>query len=205
VANEILERQSRMDPSNLDLRFEHLSREFWRATYRAEFDQLPEAISLMDEIRQGLGEVLESEDYTNLRRNEIWTLYLLARSDMAWRNGDEIRAREDLAAATRLLERMLQIDHSARPFMNTLIGARFQLWQQQGVDLLGEDPFAGVAVAFDEDDQACSSRANRVRQAILDKDEETARSLTASLLGSGYFEPHFVRFCSDYALCPGGG
>ena len=203
AANEILERQSRVDPSNLDLRFEHLSREFWVAVYLAEYDRLPAAIVAMDEIRQGLGEVLDSEDYSNLRRNEVWTLYLLARSDMAWRSGDKGRAEEDLVEALRLLEKMLEIEHSARPFMNTLIGARFQLWQQQGRDLLNAHPFARIDVVLEDADQACSSRANLVRQAILGGDQDMARSLTTGLLGSGYFEPRFVRLCSQYGLCPG--
>jgi tetratricopeptide (TPR) repeat protein len=204
-ANEILGQQSRMDPSNLDLRFEHLSREFYVAAYLAESDRLPEAISRMDEIRQGLGEVLEAEHYTNLRRNETWTQYLMARSDMAWRSGDKARAQEDLAEATWLLEKMLEIEHSARPFMNTLIRVRFQLWQQQGRDLLAEGPFAQIDVALDEADQACDSRANLVRQAILSGDEETARRLTTSLLGGGYFEPRFVRLCKSHGFCPEGG
>jgi hypothetical protein len=158
----------------------------------------------MDQIRQGLGEILESENYTNLRRNVTWVEFLLERSDMAWRSGDPSTAQADLSAAIALLGTMLQADSSAGPFMEVLVRARFQLWQQQGKDLFAEGAFALVDRDLDEADQACHTRANRVRQAILSGDGGTARSLTTDLLGSGYFEPRFVRLCNRYQLCASG-
>jgi tetratricopeptide (TPR) repeat protein len=202
AAADILARQSSMDPSNFDLRFDQLSREFWIASLLAETGRLPEAIARMDEIRGVLGEILQSEDYSNLWHNELWVQFLLARSDMAWRNGDSSVAQQDLAEATRLLGAMLHKDSSAKPFMNTLIRARFQLWQQQGQDLLVEKAFSSIDISLEESDQACTSRVSRVRQAILRGDENAARSLTIELLSSGYFEPLFVRMCGELRLCP---
>jgi N-dimethylarginine dimethylaminohydrolase len=111
-------------------------------------------------------------------------------------------AQQDLAEATRLLGAMLHKDSSAKPFMNTLIRARFQLWQQQGQDLLVEKAFSSIDISLEESDQACTSRVSRVRQAILRGDENAARSLTIELLSSGYFEPLFVRMCGELRLCP---
>jgi len=203
-AADMLEQQSRMDPGNFDLRFERLSRELLVAEYLSETDRLPEAVTRMDQIRQGLREILESENYTNLRRNVTWVEYLLARSDMAWRSGDSSMAQADLSEANKLIEQMLRSDSSARPFMDMLVRARFQLWQQQGKDLLAERGFEGVEIDLDAADRACNTRANRVRQAILIGDSGTARSLATDLLGSGYFEPRFVRLCNRYQLCPSG-
>jgi hypothetical protein len=123
---------------------------------------------------------------------------------MAWRSGDSSMAQADLSEANKLIEQMLRSDSSARPFMDMLVRARFQLWQQQGKDLLAERGFEGVEIDLDAADRACNTRANRVRQAILIGDSGTARSLATDLLGSGYFEPRFVRLCNRYQLCPSG-
>jgi len=202
-ARDILAQLSLVDPSNIDLRFEYLAREFYIAELLAETDRLPEAISRMENIRRPLGDVLENENYSNLRRAETGVRFLLVRSDMAWRSDDRAAAARDLAEALVQLQRLLQLDSSGRPFMGTLIRARFQMWEQQSSDLFSEEAFVGIDAAPDPSDQACSARANRVRQAILNGDGEVARQLTVNLLGSGYYEPSFIRTCRQYGLCSG--
>lgn len=48
------------------------------------------------------------------------------------------------------------------------------------------------------------SSASLVKQAILDDDLEFAREIAADLLGNGYYEPGFIRICTQYRLCAGG-
>ena len=127
-----------------------------------------------------------------------------ARSDMAWRSGDHATGADSLAGAVDNLDRMLQSDGSGIPFMDTLSLARFLLWQQEGWDPFSEGRFAQLEAGYDATDQSCSARANQVRQAILTGDESTARRVAAGLLESGYYEPGFIRVCTQYGVCQRG-
>ncbi len=204
-ARDVLGQLSRKDPSNLDLRYEYLLRDFYIADLLAETDRLPEAMARMQDIEAGLGEIVVGENYTHRERHAKWARYLLARSRMARRSGNPSAAAADLSSSLDQLERLLKDDASPLPIMNTLVEARFEAWLQRDQDLFVENRFAGIGVGYLEESKTCASQANRVKQAIITQDKETARRITASLLESGYYEPGFIRVCRQYGLCQGAG
>jgi hypothetical protein len=153
-----------------------------------------------------LQQALESEGYANQRRYVGWINYLLSRAELSWLAGDPDGAGARLDQALDHLERSLIRDGAAANFMfDSLLDARFLAWQQRGVDLFAAPPFAGLSPATEVEPQSCTANARRVRQAILSGDGQTAEALTLSLLGSGYYEPSFIRTCRLYDLCQGSG
>jgi tetratricopeptide (TPR) repeat protein len=206
AARDILGQLSLMDSSNLDLRFDYLMRERDLAELLAESGRLEDALQQVESVSAGLQQLLEAGVYANQRRYTSWINYLLAWSEMSWRAGDRAAAAERLDQAVAHLERSLAQAGADESFlMDSLLQARFLAWQQRGADLLAEERFAGLVSATPGVGESCTTRADRVRQAILSGDEETARELTANLLGSGYYEPRFIRTCRQYQLCQGGG
>jgi tetratricopeptide (TPR) repeat protein len=206
AARDILGQLSLMDPSNLDLRFDYLMRERDLAELLAESGRLEDALQRVESVSVALQQLLEAGVYANQRRYTDWINYLLAWSEMSWRAGDRAAASERLDQAVAHLERSLAQAGADESFlMDSLLEARFLVWQQRGVDLLEEKRFADLVSATPGVGESCSTRANRVRQAILSNDKDVARELTANLLASGYFEPGFIRTCRQYGFCQGGG
>ena len=201
TGRDILGQLSLTDPSNVDLRFGYLEREFEIAELLAEQDDLAEAAVRLDGVSQAFRGVMQAEDFSNQRRHDTWVNFLLTRSDVAWRSGDQATAGGNMAEAVTNLNRMLEKAGGGKSFTETLLRARFLFWQQEGRDLFSEGQFAELEVSYDVADRTCSSKANQVRQAILTGNDSAATRITAVLLGSGYYEPGFIRVCTQYRLC----
>jgi tetratricopeptide (TPR) repeat protein len=202
TARDRLRRLSASDPSNVDLRFDYLLREFYIAELLAESGHLDKGLQRIHEIADEMGAILRAEEYSHQLRHYRWVRYLLARSDMAWRSGDPVAAAADLDEAVAQLRDILRSNSGDFPDQEALSRARFQLWEQQGVDLFAEQLFATVAAAS-ADNQSCATRADRVRHAILTGEKDVARRLVTSLLGKGYYEPGFMRVCTEHGFCQG--
>ena len=206
AASYILGQLSILDPSNLDLRFDYLLRERDIAELLGESGRLEEALQRTEAVSEALQQALESEGYANQRRHVGWINYLLSRAELSWLAGDPDGAGARLDQALNHLERSLIRDGFAANFMfDSLLDARFLAWQLRGVDLFASPPFAGLSPTTEVEPQSCTANARRVRQAILSGDRQTAEALTLSLLGSGYYEPSFIRTCRLYDLCQGSG
>jgi hypothetical protein len=203
-ARDILGQLSLSDPGNVDDRFEYLVREYWAAELLAEKGSLEEAIWRVRGVDEAMLEVLEAESFSNQRRYARWVGYLLARADLSRRSGDAEAANADLDEAVGHLHRLLQADPGGTSITTLLHDARFLSWQQHGNDLFTDKRFATVGKAMDGTERTCASRANQMREAILTGQLEQAGQIAASLLSKGYYEPTFVRDCSQYDLCNGG-
>jgi hypothetical protein len=204
ASRDILGGLSIMEPSNLDLRFGYLLREVNIAELLAESGRIEEALQRMGGISEALAGALETEDHSNLRRYTSWVNYLLAWSDMCWRAADHAGAAERLDDAISHLRSLAQNGADRGVLAESVMRARFLAWEQRGSDLLADAPFQAFGAEQQSAGGSCAANANRVRQAILNGDTETARDLTAKLLGSGYYEPGFIRTCRQYELCQAG-
>ncbi|MDX1380412.1 MAG: toll/interleukin-1 receptor domain-containing protein [Xanthomonadales bacterium] len=205
-SSDILGQLSILDPSNLDLRFDYLLRERDIAELLGGSDRLEEALQRLEAVSAALQQALESESYANQRRYVGWINYLLTGSELSWLAGDPDEAGARLNQALSHLERKLKMDGSGASFMfDSLLDARFLAWQQRGIDLFERPAFANLPAAAQEEMQSCSARARQVRQAILSGDLQAAGDITRSLLGSGYYEPGFIRVCRQHGLCQESG
>ncbi|MCU0988743.1 MAG: toll/interleukin-1 receptor domain-containing protein [Xanthomonadales bacterium] len=204
AARDILGQLSLMDPSNLDMRFDYLLREAYIAELLAESERMEEALQRMEAIAAALAQTLASENHSNIRHYADWIDYLLTWSDMSWRAGDRTGATARLDEALAHLQALAQSGADQGALAENLLKARFLAWQQRGADLFATPPFTEFGTVQESAGGSCAS-ANRVRQAILSGDTEKARELTVRLLGSGYYEPGFIRTCRQYELCQGSG
>jgi len=202
-ARDILAQLSLADPRNRDMRFEYLMREYFVADLLAEQRQLEEAINRLDAISQNFRDAMEEEAFSNQRRYATWIRFLLSRSDMAWRAGDRIAAAAHLSEAADHLDRLLDSEEARAVYRDVLVQSRFQSWQQQAGELSSDIRLAEWESDQEQSDGTCAGRASLVKQAILHDDMDSAREMTADLLGHGYYEPRFIRLCAQYRLCPG--
>jgi tetratricopeptide (TPR) repeat protein len=205
AARDILGQLSAMEPGNLHMRVDHLQRDVDIAQLLAESDRLDQALQRLETVSGALEQTLETEKHANLLRYVSWINHLLAWSDMHWRTGNRAGAAQRLDDAISHLGQLVQKGADAASFMDSLHKARFIAWQQGAGDLFAAPPFDAFAMMQEHARGSCTSRANQVRQAILSGDTERARELTSKLLGSGYYEPGFIRTCRQYHLCQGDG
>ena len=200
-ARDVLGQLAVADPSNLDFRFEALIREAWVAELQGEAGRLDEARRRLAAVAEPMEQLLESEGFSNQRRHLAWLNFLLSSADAGLRDGDAAAAVELLERAVSELGRLAEAGPGDATLVEIIYRARFLAWQLNGDELLSRPPFAGFAQAGGSTARSCSANANRVRQAILEGDRETAERLTLELLGKGYFEPGFIRVCRLYDLC----
>lgn len=200
-SKEILAQMVVIEPRIVDHRFAYLMRETYDAVIASEKGDLDAAIARMEMIREPLEQVLQGEDYANLKRRTDWVYYLLASSDMDWRAGNTEAASALISEAIQHLRQLLSEGNDPASFTDKLWYARFLFWQQRGEDLFGTDGFEGLEVSFDTHSRSCWDRAGLVGQAILTGDIDTARGLVHGLLAKGFYDPGFIRTCRQYDLC----
>jgi hypothetical protein len=122
-------------------------------------------------------------------------------SDINWQAGRHDDAAALMTEAIDHLARLLANEADTAPFMNELLTARFQNWQQRGVDIFDDPAFSGIDVQDEREDGSCLQQAGLVGQAILEGDLEKAQNLSSELLAKGYYEPGFIETCRQYNLC----
>lgn len=205
LSEAILAELLAIDPSNLTVRQDRLVRAAYIAELEADSDKLDAALAQLQSLEPGFDELLQTESVSTMRSRSDWLEFQLGWSLVLGRVGNAPEAERRLDLAVAELAGLLDASASAAALSGVLARARFEFWQQRGLDLLDDPRFENVPESVLAGGTSCSDRANQVRQAILVGDMETARQGTAELLGRGYFEPGFVRMCRQYQLCQGSG
>lgn len=205
ASSAMFEQLAELEPSNHVFRTSFLMREVFFASLMAENGRETEARNLLEEIEQPLRELLDTGSQSNQEQWSEWAEYLLIRAELDWRQGRTAAAQELLAEAVFELERQLRSGGGGASLRNNLANARFLWWQQQGRDLFSDPRFNPLHDESDASADGCTARVNLVKQAILTGDEQRAAELTQELLAKGYYEPAFLRVCTQYGLCEGGG
>ena len=126
----------------------------------------------------------------------------MSRSDLARDQGREEEARKfNLRALRALSENVLENPDIAKN-RNWLATALFQYWQ-----LNGEQPPADWLALVEDYSlseppvRSCMLAGLAARRAVMRGDLAAAKYYTDYLMGRGYYEPAFVRFCRAYDLC----
>lgn len=131
----------------------------------------------------------------------------LARSWMSQSGLARIQGREEEATEFNLQAiRALSTSVSERPgyarIRNLLAAALFQYWQLNSK--LPQADWLALAENYSLSEppvRSCVLAGLAARQAVMHGNLPTARYYTDYLLGKGYYEPQFVRFCQVYGLC----
>lgn len=200
-ARDIFGRLSAQEASNLSARYDYLVREFYIGLLMVESGQVEPGLKRANSVRGPFGAMLEEESGANLEWHISWVSYLLHLSDLEWLADHPDRALRFLTEAEMQLELLLKREQGTEPFIGELLYARFLHWQQTGRDLFESPPFNATEVNYEESGQRCGARVNLFRQAILTGERQIAEDLAVHLLGTGYYEPSFVRECWYYGVC----
>jgi eukaryotic-like serine/threonine-protein kinase len=201
-ARDILAELARVEPGNIDFRFEYLMREVRSSALRAESGELDGAIEQMGSLYEPLYGVLREESFANHRHRLHGISYLLIFSEMSERAGQSERARQLLERAEAELDSLLDEQTDQGSFTEELLTARFLHWQQHGQDLFQSEPFNQIESPPSTPNAGCDFQATLAREALMMGDSGTAETIVERLLERGYRKPAFVRFCREYALCP---
>lgn len=205
------------DPTNVDLRWERLKREFILADLQAGTGDISGALDRLADIYPPMLGIIESEAEANIRRKRSWISFLLGYSDIAWRGDDSVLAEELRERAVGQLGAWLEAGENLDAWQDELISVKFLIWHQTsssqpgGAESLTSAPQTALLPDARLDPErrhmSCADRSALARQALLEGDLDQARAQTEYLQSQGYFEPHFVSFCRAYELChlePGG-
>lgn len=199
------------DPTNVELRWDRLVREFIRADLQAETGDVASALDRLAAIYQQMLGIIESGGEANIRRKQDWIDFLLGYSDIAWRAGDSVLAEELRERAVGQLATWLAAGENTDAWRYEIVSAKFLVWQQTygsesggtgpGKSVSQTTPLPDVHLSPERRHMSCRDRSAVVRQAYLAGDLDQARAQTAHLLSLGYFEPGFVSICRTYLLC----
>jgi len=191
-----------VDPSNDKYRWEVLFTTALIAELRSDIGQINGALEEMQSVRKNLFEALSGGTGLNLRRQSEYAHFLLHYSDTARRSGDRGRASGLLDEAISRLQSVLEKNQSHRQSLENMGMAAF-LWRQlhgrAGNEVLARH-FAPLARNHGGV-WSCDEANFTVRYAILEGNRSLATELTHYLLGKGFRDPEFLRFCNQEGLC----
>jgi len=126
----------------------------------------------------------------------------MSRSELATEQGRDEDARDfNLRAVRNLFASVAESSGFARG-RGLLVSALFQYWQLNN-ELPPADWLSQVEdYSLSEPPvSSCKLAELAARQAVMRGDMSTASYYTDYLLGKGFYEPAFVRFCQAYSLC----
>ena len=203
---EILRELFRNDPSNLNIHWDSLFREYLVATLEARQGDPVGASNQLSLIHDRMEDVLQSENYENAARKKQWVEFLLRSAEIAWLANQDDLARRRWHEAATLIEAWVSEQGGPTSWRNLVIQARFLDWQQENVRgsargawMAGE----GSRLVPQGGGLSCHDRSLLVLEALMDGNEKMAREQVDFLLGKGFFEPGFISVCSQYGLCQG--
>jgi len=116
--------------------------------------------------------------------------------------GEEAKAETELNDAVQRLVALVTEKPQNRASRYQLARASFERWEQTGqvpsedINALLEGFLTPPRMA-----RSCDDASLAARLAIMDGDKTRARDYTEYLLDRGFFEPDFVTFCKNYAIC----
>ena len=161
------------------------------------------AWSAMEELDREWQNFLQREGAQD-ENTRFHLTFLLNRASLAQSRGATESALRLLANAqqeiTGLLEKLPQ-DRTAGNRLTRTVFQRWELTQE-----LPPEPIMDQLPAYDNNAgyiRACTDASLAAKKAVMLGDMSRAGELTAYLIGKGYTEVSFVRFCKAYSLCEG--
>lgn len=186
------------DPTNVDLRWGELIRKYLVAMMQAETSDPALALASFESLHEPMTAAVSSDVGEYEDRRQEWIRYLLDYASAAWRAG---RGDQALALWSRAVEDLGRwIGPEADTWQDEVVTAKFLGWSRSAWE---RDPFPGIRLDGAREHLSCPDRSVLVLQALVEGEQEEARSQAEFLLGKGYHEPGFVRICRQYALCRG--
>ncbi len=202
-SGRLLEALAASDPAHVEWRWEALLRRqrLWRLA--AAEGHADEAWAQAQELSQKVDVFLDEYDADDVMIAVDVAEYRADHARLAELNGHGEEARQTMSAVVNDLAGRVLRNPTHRDSLRQLASASFGYWE-----LTGSQPDAsvtGLLSGFLSDPartRSCFDASTAARLAVMRGDRVLASDYTDYVLGRGYFEPGFVRFCRRYALCP---
>jgi tetratricopeptide (TPR) repeat protein len=123
-------------------------------------------------------------------------------SALAYRQGDQQGAREELGKALQRLVQLIREKPDNRASRYQVARAAFEQWAQTGqLPQADIDAALGDYLRDPASVKSCSDIGLAAKLAVMHGDEMLARRYTFQLREKGFFDPQFMSFCRGYGIC----
>ena len=190
------------DPENLNKQWILLKKSAYRALYLELSGHTEESWKTSLAIEAGMREVLEQDQYLRIDSAIAYGVFLRDFAYRAYRKGEVAFAGRLLAESIQHLEDVAQQHPDNKGGLQELALAYFYYWSHNNATLPDDSASAWLAMVQEASSlQSCTELNIASRLAVMTGDNRQAQNYVSRLLRSGYNEPEFKRFCSEYGLC----
>ena len=190
------------DAGNLKKRWNLLRKSAVHAKYLELSGMLNESSSMSLALESSMRELLEQDRDPRIDNAIVYAAFLRDFAYRAHRKGEFSMADRLLTESIQRLAGIARQHPDNREGLYELSLAYFYYWQQNNATLPDDTAEAWLTVFRDGSNlRGCSEIDIASRQALIAQEHDKARDLVAHLIGKGYHEPEFKRYCFEHGLC----
>jgi tetratricopeptide (TPR) repeat protein len=199
---ELLSELARQDPSNLTYRW-NLQRKAARVAYLAALEgRLDEAWAMSASIDSEMRKLLQEDQSVSVVNATDFATFLVQYADLAHRRGDKVLSARWLDEGISHLAEIVRERPDYDEAVFQLRVAIVHYWQHHDQRLPEDDWLSGYADHRAlEGAMSCKDISLAMQLAALQGDLKAANEYTGHLMGRGFYEPGFTRFCAEQGLC----
>jgi len=203
-SESLLSAAAQQERSNLSLRWQTLLRRQRSASLLAAMGELEQAWAISGPLAQDMRDLLDQGMNADFIAGVDYARCLVDRSLLAQQLGQQAMAGESLESAIGMLAKVVRQKPQNRASRFELARALFEQWDRYGrwptpADSELIEGFLQVRRQV----KSCDDSSLAARLAVMNGNLALARDYNDFLLGKGYFEPEYVRFCVRHGLCGG--
>jgi tetratricopeptide (TPR) repeat protein len=201
-AIQILRNLQLIEPDNLDMEWQALYREARMARLLMAMDYVEQANEILEPMKRRVQELGKSELNSDQFFSVEFTLLQIDYAILMVKLGETEEGKKQLAGAVRRFSQMAEEKPEFRSNIKGLAIATFIYWEQFGEKpAIDANRILGEYSPQNKSIESCNDAGLAARLAIYNGNIKEAKRYTQYVLGKGYFDPSFVKFCQQYELC----
>lgn len=195
---------AQQERDSLSLSWQTLLRRQRIASLLSAMGELEQAWAISGPLAQDLSSLLDQGMNADFIAGVDYARFLVDRAVLAQRLGQVVLAAETLESAIGLLADVVRQKPQNRASRFALARALFEQWDRDGrLSTPADSELLEGFLQVREQVKSCDDSSLAARLAVMNGNLALARDYNDFLLGKGYFEPDYVRFCAQYGLCGG--
>jgi len=194
------------DPSNLWKRWVLMEKSAFQAQVLDLAGMSGESWKLSQEILAAMKELEEQEQDVRIDHAMVFGMFLRDLAHRIYHRDDSSMADQLMGDSINRLRMIATENPNSLMVLNELALSYFYYWdhnQAKLPDASATDWLSRVREVLNG--TGCIDLDIASRQAVMEGDIEQARQLVSRLIGQGYLEPYFMRFCLEHDLCTASG
>lgn len=198
----LLSELAREDPSNLTFRWNQHRKTAQLAELLALVGEADRGWALSADVDGAMRQLLLEDQAVSVVNETEFGEFLLNYSELAHRRGDRVLADKWLNEALSRFAGILESTPDHKTTRLNMSFAAYRFWVQNDQSFVNRQellPFADPSKI--ENTEGCKEAAIAARLAHARGDNAAAKDYTDYLLGRGFNEPRFRRFCREQGLC----